>query len=229
MRGEKEYLHYTDPAKARINGIYARRSVAYTGRSYGHVILDTKHAVTSSHLIENGVPPENIWAPNINSEDCNGLEKFGVNAPQVLLDEFINSPPGNIRSMWADTMSSISGGGAVPTYAVAILDKFLLENRGDIGQRCFFAVTLTTRDRNGRRTIYGKCTTTFREQVKRLAQRRGFTIGARYSEVYRKNQWYAHWELKYDPAVVAGKKQKPLYNWRWSKNHIVGCPPGYKI
>lgn len=230
----KPYDTPEDPEKLRINRLYARRSVSYVGRRSQHVILDSVHCVTSNTLINKGVPSEKIWAPNINRYDCKGLEQIGVNSPKKLFDDFLGAQSlGRCdvvpSSCWYDSMTSVTGGGVLQTYPVVVLDRFLLANRRVIRQACFFAITLSMRNSEGPRTLYGKCYDTFKEQVKRLALIRGFTIGKKYSEVYKKGQWYGHWELRYDPAITAGKKKKPMLMWRDAEDHIVGCPPGYVI
>lgn len=85
----KEYQDPYNPAKMKINEHYSADVKKYLGVSACHVILDSEFCVTSKFLVNDGFAHDNIYAPNINRDECEALERFGVHAPHMSIEQFV--------------------------------------------------------------------------------------------------------------------------------------------
>jgi hypothetical protein len=121
----KEYLDPYNPAKMKINDHYAVSTREYLGIRARHVILDSEFCITSKFLVNEGFARENIYAPNINREECDALTHFGVHSPHMSIEQFVsgagggstdssgvNSANGSVNGSVSGTDSSVNGSGA---------------------------------------------------------------------------------------------------------------------
>lgn len=225
--GKKTYLSPWDPAKLRINRIYAKVVKRCLGINARHVILDTEYCVTSRTLVEHGFSKTQITAPNINKHDCLKLMEFGIRAPLMTIEECLNDGRRKPNALWYDSMTTIGGSVKNQHYPGVVADRFFLQNRSEIGKSCVFALTLTSHN-NQTRSIHESNESTMIKQISRLAMSRGFVIEGCQWTWYKKNMIYGMWHLIYDPVAVLGKHKK-LLMWKGTTNHVIGFPPGYDI
>lgn len=216
-----------NPAKLRINCEYAKYIMKILGDNARHVILDSRYLVTSETMVNHGAPKENIWAPNIYQYDCDRLTQFGVCAPHITIENCLMDATIAPRAMWYDSMTTIGGCKDLGHYPGVVVDRFLAQNKGRIGESCVLAATLVKRN-NQEETEYDSQKSTIMRQLKRLIHLRGFVIRTTKISDYKGSMIFAMYHLAYDPTSSMDKHRR-LLMWKDDRGQIIGFPLGYVL
>jgi hypothetical protein len=219
----KPYNHPYDPAKILINKQYAQWTKKYLGPQATHIILDSGHCVTSQHLHDVGAQLDRVYAPNINIDDCNALIEYGVNSPNMSIEEFISRNHVGARALWYDSQTNMGGSAQYQHYIGSVVDEFLKQNMCSIGHRAVIAISIVTRS-SCDESIHGTSEYTFIEQIRRLIALRGFRSRAHWSSKYKAGMMYAIWTIEYN----LNRCDTPLLKWKDGSKYI-GFPADYVL
>jgi hypothetical protein len=218
-KAEKPIKHYDthdDPAKQLINEKFARNVVKFFGTGPTVVILDTAKGVTSKHLMNLGIRPYQITAPNINEADCQALRKLGVNSFESTIEDVVKTASFDVG--WHDSMT-IMGGGKDPYGYVGLFAHYFL--RTNHRWRCILAITITTQS-NQTDCNYLPQKKVLTRQIRALIAWHGMMVVAEDCQAYKHNQVFGMWNIIPSPQPVT--KQKLLTR---DNNRLIGFPLGF--
>ncbi len=213
----KKYLDPYCEAKSAINKYYAESSVSFLGASATYAILDTKLGLTSQALIAQGVSAQNIYAINMNNEDCVGLTRLGIRSEQVQLER------ANVTTdaLWYDSETTFTGSPEHYFYPGLVADGFLANHAGKPGKKISFAITVSLRNKSKKAAYDGHGATVAVDQMRRLIAAHGYKIHNQYVNQYKSTQLFAKWDLEYRPSRAC--KPRPLRTWK-NSTQLIGFP-----
>jgi hypothetical protein len=213
----KKYLDPYCEAKSEINKYYAESTSSFLGASATYAVLDTKLGLTSQTLIDQGVPKQNIYAINMNNDDCVGLRQLGIRSERVQLER------ANITTdaLWYDSETTFTGSPRYYFYPGLVADRFLANHTGKPGKKISFAITVSLRNKSKKAAYDGHGATVAVDQMRRLIAAHRYKIHNQYVNQYKSTQLFAKWDLEYCPSRAC--KPRPLRTWKNSPQ-LIGFP-----
>jgi len=214
----KEYKAH-ESIKQLVNDAFVGNVVKTLGCEIKVIVLDTKEGVTCKTLMKRGVDPRNIYAPNVDPGQCEGLRRLGVRSPEGTIERCVAH---NIyRAAWYDSMTTIGGNQTRGYYVGLFAHEFMRHARSE---ECVLAISVATRT-NQVDCTYAPQETILLQQIRSLAAWHGFSIEFEFTAQYKVGMLFGMWNLK--PSGARNKNQR-FHTWRGTKR-LIGFPPGFTI